>query len=219
MNPMGRHDARPPDPTALALPGVCALTLPGWLGSGPGHWQSRWEALHGFTRVEQDDWHWPRRGDWMARLEEVVLASSPPVVLAAHSLGCLLVAAWAAHTRSADRIRATLLVAPADTERSDTPPQLHTWRPVPRGRLPFAAVVVASSDDPFCRIDRARAFASDWGAGFVDAGPHGHLNAESGLGDWPQGLALLGQLAGPDGANNAVSCAAAGNAPAHDPLP
>ena len=45
------------------------LLLPGWLDSGPSHWQSRWETLHGCERVLQDDWVWPRRGDWMARLE------------------------------------------------------------------------------------------------------------------------------------------------------
>ena len=27
----------------------------------------------GCERVEQDDWLWPRRGDWMSRLEEVLL--------------------------------------------------------------------------------------------------------------------------------------------------
>ena len=49
------------------------LTLPGWQSSGPEHWQSRWEALHGFQRVEQHDWMTPRRGDWLARLDEAAL--------------------------------------------------------------------------------------------------------------------------------------------------
>ena len=53
------------------------LTLPGWQGSGPGHWQSRWEALHGCIRVEQHDWDRPLRGDWTARLQDVVLAQPP----------------------------------------------------------------------------------------------------------------------------------------------
>ena len=33
--------------------------------------------------------------------------------------------------------------------------------------------------------------AADWGARFIDAGPGGHLNGESGLGDWPEGRKLL----------------------------
>ena len=63
------------------------LLLPGWLDSGPTHWQSRWEALHGCDRVQQDDWLWPRRGDWMARLDDVLQADPRPAVLIAHSLG------------------------------------------------------------------------------------------------------------------------------------
>jgi predicted alpha/beta hydrolase family esterase len=95
------------------------LTLPGWLNSGPEHWQSRWELLHGFERVEQDDWLWPRRGDWMARLDQVLLdGDEAPAILVAHSLGCQLVASWAAHSHHTARVRGALLVAPPDTERA-----------------------------------------------------------------------------------------------------
>ena len=71
------------------------LILPGWHNSGPAHWQSLWEQQHGYTRVEQHSWDAPLRGDWMAQLEEAVLAHED-TVLVAHSLGCVLVAAWAA---------------------------------------------------------------------------------------------------------------------------
>lgn len=169
--------------------------LPGWQDSGPGHWQSRWESLHGDIRVVQDDWLWPRRGDWMARLDEVLLAGPPgPVLLAAHSLGCQLVAAWAAHSRLTARVAGALLVAPPDTETPHTPPQLHGWRPMLRSRLPFPATAVISSDDPYGDPDCMRALAAGWGAHIVEAGPRGHLNAQSGLGDWPEGRALLQAL-------------------------
>jgi hypothetical protein len=172
------------------------LILPGWLNSGDPHWQSRWEALHGFRRVQQADWDWPRRGDWMARLEEVLLATDGPVVLAAHSLGCHLVAAWAAQSQHTTRVRGALLVAPPDTEREDMPPQVSTWRPIVRQRLPFAAIALISDDDPYCAADRARAMATDWGAQAVSVGPAGHINGDSGLGDWPAGLAWLRRLQG-----------------------
>ncbi|MDP1900103.1 MAG: alpha/beta hydrolase [Rubrivivax sp.] len=171
------------------------LVLPGWLNSGAAHWQSRWEARHGFERVQQSDWDWPRRGDWMARLEEVLLAEAKPTLLAAHSLGCQLVAAWAAHSRHTALVAGALLVAPPDTERADTPPQLSTWTPIARGRLPFAACVVYSEDDPFCSAEQARGMAEGWGARALSLGAAGHINAESGLGDWPQGLAWLRNLA------------------------
>jgi predicted alpha/beta hydrolase family esterase len=56
-------------PTALrtafasAAAPATVLILPGWQNSGPDHWQSRWEALYGYQRVQQHDWMRPLRGD------------------------------------------------------------------------------------------------------------------------------------------------------------
>lgn len=170
------------------------LLLPGWQDSGSAHWQSRWEVLYGYRRVEQDDWLWPRRGDWMARLDEVLLEDETPTVLVAHSLGCHLVAAWAAHTQHAARVRAALLVAPSDPQRDDTPPNLYNWRPVVRQRLPFPSLLVASRDDPWCSLAEAAALAADWGSAWCLLGAYGHLNGDSGLEDWDAGHALLKSL-------------------------
>lgn len=188
------NDKHKANPQADSL---AVLLLPGWLNSGPEHWQSRWETLHGYRRVEQDDWLWPRRGDWMARLDEVLLATPQRVLLAAHSLGCQLVAAWAAHSALADRVAGALLVAPPDTEREDMPPNLFNWRPIVRQRLPFTSLAVFSSDDPYCAPPRAQGMATDWGSDLMQIGARGHINGESGLGDWPEGVALLRRLAGP----------------------
>ncbi len=174
------------------MPGALRfLLLPGWLDSGPTHWQSRWEVLHGCERVQQGDWVWPRRGDWMARLDEALQSNPLPAVLIAHSLGCQLTTAWAAHSRHTVRVRAALLVAPPDTEREDMPPNLFNWRPVERTRLPFASMVVTSSDDPYCSLDRAAGMARDWGSAVRPIGPRGHINGDSGLDNWPEGWALL----------------------------
>ena len=170
------------------------LLLPGWQNSDAAHWQSRWEAVHGDRRVDQHEWMHPRRGDWSARLEEEVLAAPGPVALVAHSLGCILVAAWAAHSRQTAKVRAALLVAPGDLERDDLRQMIPGWAPIVRHRLPFPALLVAADDDPYCDAQRSRGMAADWGARFVDRGPGGHLNGESGLGDWPEGRALLNEL-------------------------
>ncbi len=170
------------------------LLLPGWLDSGPDHWQSRWESLHGDRRVAQSDWLWPKRGDWMARLEEVLLEDERPALLVAHSLGCHLVAAWAAHSRHTARVQGALLVALPDIEREDMPPNLQVWRPIARQRLPFAATAVFSSDDPYGTPERGEAMARAWGAETVSIGARGHINGDSGLGDWPEGRALLERL-------------------------
>ena len=174
------------------------LILPGWQGSGPDHWQSRWERSYGYSRVEQHDWLRPLRGDWIARLEDVLLACDVqrdgPVVLVAHSLGCHHVAAWAAHSQNTVRVKAALLVAPPDLEQDELRTLLPSWSPGVMDGLPFAATLFASSNDPYCSLARARQFAAAWGAELVDAGPRGHLNAESGLDDWPQAHTRLRQL-------------------------
>jgi uncharacterized protein len=177
------------------------LLLPGWQDSGATHWQGRWlleqPAGWRWERVEQSDWLWPRRGDWIARLDEELLRCEVPVLLAAHSLGCQLVAAWCAHSKQAARVRGALLVAPPDTERADMPPQLFSWRPIARMCLPFASFVVSSDDDPYCAPNRAAQMAAAWGARHVRLTGAGHINAESGLGDWPAGLELLSRLCEP----------------------
>ncbi len=190
--------------TALRIPpGWRVLMLPGWQDSAPGHWQSRWEALHPacMHRVQQADWHWPRRGDWMARLEEEVLTCDAPAVLVAHSLGCHLAVAWAAHSRHTHRVRAALMVAPPDTARPDLPPQLAGWRRIPQARLPWApgdaqaaATVLYSEDDPYCSPARATEMARHWALPAHSLGRQGQVNADRGLGNWPAGLAHLQRL-------------------------
>ncbi|MBU6257159.1 MAG: serine hydrolase family protein [Burkholderiales bacterium] len=170
------------------------LLLPGWLNSGADHWQTHWEILHGHERVEQSDWKTPLRGDWMIRLEETLLADSRPAVLVAHSLGCHLVAAWAAHTRHPGRVRAALLVAPPELDSPVVLGPLHSWPPVLRRRLPFAATLVYSDDDPWAAAAWSRTLAEDWGASAHSIGAVGHINGASGLGAWREGLVLLAKL-------------------------
>ncbi len=174
------------------------LLLPGWQNSGAAHWQSLWETEHTYLRVEQHDWMRPLRGDWVARLEDVVLEQaavsrqpdSPGIVLVAHSLGCLLVAAWAAHSRNAALVKAALLVAPGDPEREELGGVLASWSPIVLKPLPFRSRLLGSRNDPYCTFERARSFANAWGAEFIDYGERGHINADSGLGSWPDGHAM-----------------------------
>lgn len=170
------------------------LVLPGWENSGPKHWQSLWEQRHGYRRVEQHEWLKPLRGDWVARLEDVVLTCDEPAVLVAHSLGCILTAAWAAKSRNTHRVKAALLVAPGDVERPEIRDQIPSWSPIELQALPFPAVLVASRTDPYCEFERARLFGYAWNAQFMDYGDCGHINADSGLASWPEGHVLLQDL-------------------------
>ncbi|MDP3137769.1 MAG: alpha/beta hydrolase, partial [Burkholderiaceae bacterium] len=68
------------------------IIVPGWRDSGPGHWQTLWaERLPGVRRVVQDDWISPTRQAWVGALTQAILEAPMPVVLAAHSLGCIAV--------------------------------------------------------------------------------------------------------------------------------
>ncbi len=220
------------------------LILPGWQNSGPGHWQSIWEAKFDYQRVIQHDWMRPLRGDWITRLEEHLLSkqelnaqelqrlepqnalktaqnpaqlyltkaaaatvtvtvpeattpaayTSADTLLVAHSLGCHLVAAWAALSQNTHRIRGVLLVAPPDAQRKDFPLDMKSWRQPVLQKLPFPSICVISSDDPFCDLAAGKNMAAAWGSRCEELGARGHINADSGLGDWPQGQAWLAQL-------------------------
>lgn len=170
------------------------LVLPGWQGNGAGHWQMHWARLQGYAVVEQNDWQHPLRGDWLARLDETVIDAPGPVVFAAHSLGCVLVAAWAGLSRYTARVRGALLVAPADTEAALLKDRLPGWSPMPRQILPFRSIWVGCQNDPYCSAQRAQSLAQDWGAHWVDLDAAGHINAILSLGEWPQGQALLNTL-------------------------
>jgi predicted alpha/beta hydrolase family esterase len=146
-------------------------------------------------RVMQDDWERPRCADWIARLDDAILAT-PGAVLVAHSSSCALVAHWAA-AGSGRRVRGALLVAPSDTEAASYPAGPTGFAPMPLYRLPFPSVVVASTDDPYVTAERARTFAEAWGSRMVTVGDAGHINSQSGLGDWPAGFALLQELRRP----------------------
>ena len=166
------------------------IIVPGWLDSGPGHWQTLWaERLPQARRVVQNDWHTPTRSAWVARLEETVLEQPGPVVIVAHSLGCITTAHM--KPEAAARVRGALLVAPADPERRAV---LSDFAPVPYAALPYRSILVASSNDPYCPIRLAGAYARAWGSEFVRLQNAGHINVDSGHGEWPLGRALLQSL-------------------------
>ena len=166
------------------------IIVPGWRDSGPGHWQTLWaERLPQARRVVQDDWHTPTRSAWVARLEETVLEQPGPVVIVGHSLGCITTAHM--KPEAAARVRGALLVAPADPERRAV---LSDFAPVPYAALPYRSILVASSNDPYCPIRLAGAYARAWGSEFVRLQNAGHINVDSGHGEWPLGRALLQSL-------------------------
>jgi len=186
------------------------LIVPGLYNSGPDHWQSHWEReLPNAQRVEQQDWERPLLGDWTISLAEAV-RQNPGAILVAHSLGCALICHLAQVTGGRG-VGGAMLVAPADVNREGPAGRLLVgFSPIPRQRLPFPSLVVASRDDPYVEIDRAEAFARSWGSEFVDLGRAGHINVDSGHGAWIKGRTLLRNLAQRVEAEGRLGCTTSG---------
>jgi hypothetical protein len=184
---------------------VPIIIIPGWRDSPPGHWQSLWtHELPGAVRVTQDDWVSPTRQAWVASITQTILAQAQPVVIAAHSLGCIATAHLPPEAMAG--IASALLVAPADPERRSV---LNDFAPVPYQPLPFKSIIVASNTDPYCPVRTAGAYARAWGSEFVRLQNAGHINLEAGFGPWPLGLALLQSLIGEAAALQHTALAAA----------
>jgi uncharacterized protein len=175
------------------------LIVPGLNNSGPDHWQSLWEARRDdCRRVDLGCWSEPDRRIWTERFDAGLAMTDGPVVLVAHSLGCLTIVWWAlgASHEGLARIRGALLVAPPDVDAADAHPLLRRFAPAPVAPLPFPSILVASRNDRYATFDRLEALARGWGSRFVDAGHVGHINALSDLGDWPDGELLLEEMIG-----------------------
>jgi predicted alpha/beta hydrolase family esterase len=66
-------------------------------------------------------------------------------------------------------------------------------------RLPFPSIGVASRDDEYVTMERAREYVAAGGSELSDLGDAGHINASSGLGAWAVGYGLLQRLRRVDG--------------------
>ena len=180
------------------------LIIPGLRDHVEEHWQTllaKELSAQGKTCVtvpplEQDKLSCQARLDAIDRALESI---DGPVLIVAHSAGCMMVAHWA--LRRSRPILAALLAAPADVETqmpAGSPNKevlaANGWTPIPRQRLPFPTLLAASSNDPLTQFERAQGFARDWGSELVELGPQGHLNPASGHGPWPQAQELIARL-------------------------
>ena len=166
------------------------VILPGIGGTGETHWQSHWEKANSrMRRFEPMNWEQPDLDEWIAALDRAVGAATEPPLLVAHSLACLLVAHW--QRVSSLSVVGAFLVAVPDPESDAFPAEAAPFAHTPKGKFRFPSLIIASSDDPYGKLDYARTTAIQWGSGIVEAGALGHINGRSGLEDWPGGLALL----------------------------
>ncbi len=166
------------------------LIVPGWQDSNEAHWQSLWQKEFGWGRVVQDDWLIPVVADWSNRLSETVTQLAKPVVLVTHSLGGIALAHAFAQNHKLP-VKAAFIVAPPDLDQDDTPNELRDFLPVPMKRFSFPSLLVASSNDPYCALNRAEGMAQAWGSSFVCVGKRHHIGDVANLGEWAEGKDLL----------------------------
>lgn len=171
------------------------LLIPGLGEAKSGHWQRRWlEKMRTAQWVDQQDWKTPYRDDWVENIEQAIIMATRPVVLVAHDLGVPALV-HAAQNIKDTKVRGALLVAPLDLdENRDVPKAALPFANVPRDPLPFPSLMVASSNDVFCTIERAADLANAWGSDFHEAGEVGHIDLMSGHGPWPEGLMMFTRL-------------------------
>jgi len=167
------------------------IIVPGFQGSPKGHWQY-WlqEISANAITVQQDDWFNPEVNAWVDRLQETVDSTSGPIQLVGHSMGAITIALWA-EKYDTSRIDSAVLVAPADTESDYLPKEIEGFAPIPTVRLPFPTTLIGSHNDPYMSFVRVIHFANVWDTAFIDAGFVGHINKDSGFGQWPELLPIL----------------------------
>lgn len=166
------------------------LILPGRNNSGPQHWQTLWqERRAGAVRLQPVSWTDPDLSDWISALDRAIETCPAPPILVAHSMGCLLVVCWAHLHRANLSISGAFLVAPPNFKRDGF--QSPSFTQIPESPLPYPALVIASTNDPYCPIEVAAGLAKGWEAGFISVGARGHISTEPGNGDWEEGRHLL----------------------------
>ena len=167
------------------------LIVPGLGNSGPEHWQTYFQQSgSNFFRIEQSEWDAPNCDDWTKTIDiKVNEYDLSTVVLIGHSLGCATIAHWAKKYQR--QIKGAMLVAPSDLESPQYTFPATGFAPIPLDEITFKTIVVASANDDWVSLERAKYFADHWGSEFINIGNAGHINVASGHTHWEEGLKIL----------------------------
>ncbi|HHD74695.1 MAG TPA: serine hydrolase family protein [Nitratifractor sp.] len=162
------------------------LMLHGWGGSDYPHWQAKlacklacnYRAVS-FPLLKNP--HFPKKDDWLAQLDEQMRGFKPNIVLC-HSLANTL---WFWYT-SRYRVAIDKLYLVAMPSLSTHEKTINSFFPAPKPqRLGAKEVFVVSSDnDKWCDPKEAEEIAKEYGANFSILEGAGHINSDSGYGEW-----------------------------------
>ena len=179
------------------------LILHGWGGSDWPHWQA-WLAAElakdygtvSFPLIQHP--HYPHLNRWKKEVK-AHLSDFKPDTVVCHSLANTL---WfhLCHDGDIDEVENLLLVAPPRLDcEIET---IQSFFPVEPPEKLFAkkAMMVVSTDDPYMSLDEAWALQEVLQVPMKVLENAGHINADSGYGEWPWVLEYLksGQICTPD---------------------
>ncbi|WP_169708604.1 RBBP9/YdeN family alpha/beta hydrolase [Trinickia terrae] len=165
------------------------VTVPGLHGSEGAHWQTWLERQFARSlRVEQADWDAPHLATWSQAVRDLLAREKGPVVLAAHSFGCLAAAHAFAQGTHAANVAGVLFVAPASPKKFAFAGQFEARR------LGVPSIVIGSETDPWMPLADARELARRLGSAFVNLGDAGHINVAAGFGPWPRAKYFIDTL-------------------------
>jgi predicted alpha/beta hydrolase family esterase len=166
------------------LQNIPVVIVPGLRNSDERHWQSAWQnLLPGSQRIEVADWHIAELEKWRNAILKTLTSLEQPALLIAHSFGSLASASIAHDYPSL--VRGALLVAPAAPQKFGIEAKL------PQSEIARPLHLIGSDSDPWLGEQQAEQLAKDWGAAYHRTIGKGHINSESQLGVWSEGLIQL----------------------------
>lgn len=170
------------------------LILHGWGGSDASHWQSYLAC-----RLAQDygtvsfpsllDKDLPKKDIWVKQVTDGFLRFKADVVVC-HSLGCTL---WLhlCLEQKAQRVKKLILVAPPSLTCNI--PELASFFPLtlPSDVYAKEVILITSTNDIYMTTDEADDMAKALGARHIVLKDAGHINADSGYGNWDEIVDLV----------------------------
>lgn len=167
------------------------LIIPGYGNSDSEHWQTYFEKrLPDCVRVQQKSWEKPMCIDWVNTINKAIMHyDQTTIVLISHSMGGIAIAHWAKEFNI--KIKGAMIVAPPDLDNPWQDLGLESFAPIPLLKFPFPSVIIGSTNDNWVTKERIQLFAQNWGSKLLLINNAGHINTNSGYGDWEEGLQIL----------------------------
>lgn len=164
------------------------LLLHGWEGSDNPHWQS-WlagELAKDYGTVsflKFSNYDFPNFSNWKKELISHLDDFKPDIIIC-HSLANTL---WfhLCNTNAVQKVKKLYLVAPPSIKCDIA--ELESFFPLEMPKNPHSheTLLVTSTDDPYMSIDEAKELQESLGVEMKVLQNAGHINADSGYGEWP----------------------------------